>query len=53
MNNHVNGVVYVNWLMDSYSEEFHRQHRVKVLEVNFVGETRGLERQLEFTTDDN
>ena len=40
VNGHVNNARYVSWLLDSYPIEFHRQHSVSQLEINFLGETR-------------
>ena len=40
VNDHVNSTVYIKWLMDSYAPEFYWQNRVKLLEVNYLGETR-------------
>lgn len=39
VNNHVNSVTYLSWLLDSYPLEFHQRHHVKTLEVNYLGET--------------
>lgn len=38
VNGHVNHSRYVRWIVDSYSIEFHRDHVVKDLEINFLGE---------------
>lgn len=43
VNDHVNSVSYIAWLLDCYSTEFHQQHRLKLLEINYVGETRAAE----------
>ena len=39
VNNHVNSSRYVGWILDAYPVEFHREHAVRSLEVNYVGET--------------
>lgn len=39
VNRHVNSAQYINWLLDSYSVDFHRRHALRALEVNYVGET--------------
>jgi hypothetical protein len=41
VNGHVNNSRYVGWIMDSYPVEFHRNHSVCSLEVNYLGETVG------------
>jgi acyl-ACP thioesterase len=41
LNGHVNSGRYVAWLLDSYPFEFHRMNQVELLEVNYLGETRG------------
>ena len=41
VNDHVNSATYIRWLMDAYAPEFHRNHRVRSLEVNYLGETTG------------
>jgi len=41
LNGHVNSARYIGWLMDSYPFEFHRKHQVQLLEINYLGETRG------------
>ena len=43
LNGHVNSSRYVAWLMDSYPFEFHRSWQVRLLEINYTGETRGRE----------
>ncbi|HLH55066.1 MAG TPA: acyl-ACP thioesterase domain-containing protein [Verrucomicrobiae bacterium] len=40
VNDHVNSVTYVGWLLDSYSAEFHHSHSLRSIEVNYIGETR-------------
>ena len=37
-NGHLNNVKYVEWLLDSYPLAFHRENRVRALEVNFLSE---------------
>ena len=41
VNNHVNSASYIRWVLDAYPEEFHRRHSVRLLEVNYLGETTG------------
>ena len=40
VNHHVNSARYVGWCLDTYSAEFHHQHSLRSLEVNYVGETK-------------
>ena len=40
VNDHVNSATYVTWLLDAYTREFHRNHRLRSLEINYTGETR-------------
>ena len=39
VNDHVNSASYVRWLLDAFPEEFHRKRSVRLLEVNYLGET--------------
>ena len=39
VNGHVNNSCYIGWILDSYRMEFHRTHAVRLLEVNYLGET--------------
>ena len=39
VNRHVNSGRYIEWMLDTYPLEFHRQHRLRVLEINFLSET--------------
>ncbi len=39
VNGHVNSGRYVGWILESYPLGFHREHCVRVLEVNYLGET--------------
>jgi acyl-ACP thioesterase len=41
VNSHVNSAKYISWILDSYPLEFHRRHRVRRLEINYLGETPG------------
>jgi acyl-ACP thioesterase len=41
LNGHVNSGRYVGWILDAYDFEFHRTHQVQLLEINYLGETRG------------
>jgi len=38
LNNHVNNATYARWMLDSYPIEFHRDHRVRSLAINFLAE---------------
>jgi medium-chain acyl-[acyl-carrier-protein] hydrolase len=40
VNDHVNSVTYIGWLLDGYSLDFHRHHRLKEVAINYIGETR-------------
>jgi acyl-ACP thioesterase len=40
VNHHVNSARYVGWCLDTYSLEFHHQHLLRSLEVNYTGETK-------------
>jgi medium-chain acyl-[acyl-carrier-protein] hydrolase len=40
VNQHVNSARYIGWLMDCYSPEFHRTHTLRLVEVNYVSETK-------------
>jgi acyl-ACP thioesterase len=40
VNRHVGSSRYVGWLLDAYPSEFHGDHALRVLEVNYLGETR-------------
>jgi acyl-ACP thioesterase len=39
VNRHVNSARYIGWLLDSYDAEFHRNHALHSLEVNYLAET--------------
>jgi medium-chain acyl-[acyl-carrier-protein] hydrolase len=39
VNRHVNSARYIGWLLDSYDVEFHRNHALHSLEVNYLAET--------------
>jgi acyl-ACP thioesterase len=39
VNRHVNSGRYIDWMLDAYPLGFHREHGLRVLEVNFLGET--------------
>ena len=39
VNRHVNSSRYIGWILDAYPVEFHREHCVRSLEVNYLGET--------------
>ena len=38
-NNHVNNVKYLQWILDSYPDNYCRQHLVKIFEINYLSET--------------
>jgi medium-chain acyl-[acyl-carrier-protein] hydrolase len=38
VNQHVNSSRYLGWMLDAYPFGFQREHRVRVLEVNYLGE---------------
>ena len=40
VNNHVNSGRYIGWLLDAYPAGFHLQHSLRILNVNYLGETR-------------
>jgi acyl-ACP thioesterase len=37
---HVNNAKYMQWIMDNYPEDMHRQYEVEVFEINFVSEAK-------------
>jgi medium-chain acyl-[acyl-carrier-protein] hydrolase len=39
VNRHVNSGRYIDWMLDAYPLAFHRGHGLRVLEINFLGET--------------
>jgi medium-chain acyl-[acyl-carrier-protein] hydrolase len=39
VNRHVNASRYVGWMLNTYPLEFHSEHTLKLLEINYVGET--------------
>jgi acyl-ACP thioesterase len=39
VNQHVNSSRYISWMLDAYPAGFHRQHWLRVLEVNYLSET--------------
>jgi acyl-ACP thioesterase len=39
VNGHVGSTRYIGWMLDAYPIEFHRAHHVRLLEVNYLGET--------------
>jgi len=40
VNHHVNSATYIRWLLDSYPAEFHQQHTIRRIELNYVGEVK-------------
>ncbi|MFP4621138.1 MAG: acyl-[acyl-carrier-protein] thioesterase [Bacteroidales bacterium] len=43
LNKHVTSTRYVDWMMDTFSPDFHRDHYPKRLSVNYIRETKPLE----------
>lgn len=39
LNKHVTSSRYIDWMMDTFSLDFHREHYPKLLSINFVKET--------------
>ena len=39
VNRHVNAARYIGWMFDTYPLAFHRDHAVRLVEVNYLGET--------------
>jgi medium-chain acyl-[acyl-carrier-protein] hydrolase len=39
VNRHVTSSRYIGWMLDGYPMEFHFDHEVQALEVNYLGET--------------
>jgi medium-chain acyl-[acyl-carrier-protein] hydrolase len=39
VNRHVNSSRYVSWILDTYPSSYHSDHAVRVLEINYLGET--------------
>ncbi|HVV71353.1 MAG TPA: hypothetical protein VHI52_07620, partial [Verrucomicrobiae bacterium] len=39
-NGHVNSARYIGWVLDSFPLEFHQRHELRLVEVNYVGETQ-------------
>lgn len=39
VNGHVNSARYIEWVLDTYSLQFHKTHELGQLEVNYLGET--------------
>ena len=40
MHYHVNNTRYVGWLLDAYSMDYHSNHQVVRIEINYLGEAR-------------
>lgn len=40
MNHHANNSAYVTWVMDSFSSEFHANHELKAISLNYLMQTR-------------
>ena len=43
LNKHVTSTRYVDWMMDTFSPEFHKHHYPQWLSVNYIKETKPLE----------
>lgn len=41
MNSHVNNSYYVQWVMNEFSPEFHRQHELSLISINYLQQMRG------------
>lgn len=39
LNQHVNNTAYIAWAMDNFDYEFHRQHRIKFISINYLVQT--------------
>lgn len=39
MNGHVNNTIYIRWIIDSYSFEFHSSHQLEKISLNYISET--------------
>ena len=44
MNRHANNAAYVTWVMDSFDNEFHKQHPLAFLSINYLQQTRADDR---------
>ncbi len=44
VNGHVNNARYIGWILDSYAIDFHRTHAIRLMEINYEGETTSGER---------
>ena len=44
MNRHANNSAYVTWVMDSFDNEFHDQHTLAFLSINYLQQTRADDR---------
>ena len=40
VNGHVNSARYIAWILDSYPIHYHEQHGLKLIALNYVGETK-------------
>jgi medium-chain acyl-[acyl-carrier-protein] hydrolase len=40
INEHVNNVRYIEWILESYPFEFQKHHRVREMEINYLSEAR-------------
>lgn len=38
VNHHVNSGRYIDWMLNAYPVDFHREHSLRALEINFLGE---------------
>jgi len=38
VNEHVNNIKYIEWILEGFSLDFHKSHRLKEIEINFLAE---------------
>ncbi len=38
LNDHVNNVRYIEWIMECFSFDFHKNHQLKEIEINYIAE---------------
>ncbi len=39
LNNHVNNAKYIEWILNTYSKEYHKHHIISSLTINYMAET--------------
>ena len=44
MNRHANNAAYVTWVMDSFDNDFHENHKLAFLSINYLQQTRADDR---------